>query len=224
MIVLAVRQTDAMTLLETKHGMSPADLTRMRAAQQGLCYLCGDPLPDGRARVAVDHDHRCCPRKKSCEYCRRGLACNRCNLLIGWAKDDPQLLRLIADNLEAANAAAAQRIASKPSQAAPFDPGARTLTKRPRPARRRPNVLDDVLSVFGDDKGMHWQMVAEWLAAQFPDRWTEVTASVISAQCRALGIPSADVRYPAGRRGANRRGCRRTDVIDVITQQTPLAA
>lgn len=204
--------------------MSPEDFTRIREAQQGLCYLCGDPLPDDRARVAVDHDHRCCPRKKSCEYCRRGLACNRCNLLIGWAKDDPQLLRLIADKLEAVITAATRRIASKPSQAALFDPGAGTPTKRPRPTRRRPSVLDDVLSVFGDDKGMHWQVVADRLAVQFPDRWVQVTADVISAQCRALGVPSRDVRYPAGGRGANRKGCRRTDILDAITQQTPLTA
>lgn len=207
-----------------KHGMSAGDLARLREEQQGLCYLCGNPLPDDGYFLAIDHDHRCCPPKRSCAYCRRGLTCHSCNLVIGHAKDDPERLRNIAANLEAALAAVSQRIARKPAQAALFQPGERaTVTRQFRP-RRPQGTLADVLKVFGDDKGLHWEAVAERLAAEFPDRWAEATASVISAQCRALGVPSASVRYPAGRRGHSRRGCRRTDVMDAITRQTPLSA
>jgi Recombination endonuclease VII len=67
-------------------------------SQQGCCYLCEEALdPDGM--IHIDHDHNCCPPRKSCDNCRRGLACPRCNHVIGKAKDDPDLLRRIADNL-----------------------------------------------------------------------------------------------------------------------------
>ena len=39
---------------------------------------------------------------RSCPQCRRGLAHNVCNSLIGMAGDDPKRLRRIAANLERA--------------------------------------------------------------------------------------------------------------------------
>jgi hypothetical protein len=67
-------------------------------------------------RTHLDHDHRCCPRGKSCQYCRRGLACPECNQLIGLAHDDPDRLRRIAANLEIALKDADARLALKPGQ------------------------------------------------------------------------------------------------------------
>lgn len=84
--------------------------------QDGRCYLCGDQLGPGRQDVAIDHDHTCCEAAFSCSACRRGLACQRCNRLIGMAFDDPALLRRIADALEVALSAAQSRIATKPLQ------------------------------------------------------------------------------------------------------------
>lgn len=79
-------------------------------AQEGKCYLCGDPLDRSKYRgIHLDHDHACCGPVRSCEKCRRGLACPHCNTLIGWARDDPDRLRRIADNLEAANALVRKR-------------------------------------------------------------------------------------------------------------------
>jgi hypothetical protein len=72
-------------------------------AQDGRCYLCRDELRrDEPKAIHLDHDHSCCPLARSCERCRRGLACKDCNHLIGVAKDDPDRLRRIADNLERA--------------------------------------------------------------------------------------------------------------------------
>jgi Recombination endonuclease VII len=86
-------------------------------AQDGKCYLCGDPLSTENYRdIHVDHDHTCCPKGRTCEYCRRGLACTRCNKLIGAAEDDPELLRRIAGNLEPVLKATRARIAAKPQQ------------------------------------------------------------------------------------------------------------
>ena len=99
----------------THHGPSIHEWIAERlAAQDGRCYLCGGQL--GR-RLVVDHDHSCCPEGFSCPACRRGLACDRCNRLIGQVDDDPALLRRIADALEAASGPARARIAAKPSQA-----------------------------------------------------------------------------------------------------------
>lgn len=69
--------------------------------QDGKCYLCGVCLDRDKPRgVTLDHDHACCPYGYSCELCRRGLTCPRCNNLIGLADEDPDRLRRIADNLE----------------------------------------------------------------------------------------------------------------------------
>jgi hypothetical protein len=86
-------------------------------AQDGKCYLCGGPLSTEDYRdIHVDHDHACCPKGRTCEYCRRGLACTRCNKLIGAAEDNPELLRRIADNFEPVLKATRSRIATKPQQ------------------------------------------------------------------------------------------------------------
>lgn len=91
-----------------RHGRE-FDPDAMWAAQAGTCYLCGADLDP--TAMTVDHDHRCCPRGKSCAICRRGLACHRCNCLIGLGDDDPAKLRQIADCLEAGIAAVTARMA-----------------------------------------------------------------------------------------------------------------
>ena len=51
-------------------------------AQEGVCAICGKP-ERGR-RLAVDHDHACCPGAQHCEKCVRGLVCRGCNLSLAW--------------------------------------------------------------------------------------------------------------------------------------------
>ena len=80
------------------------------ASQDGRCYLCGGEMIPGKEDI--DHDHSCCPKGRSCRTCRRGLAHHRCNVIIGWALDDPARLRRIADSLEAAQQAFKQRQAA----------------------------------------------------------------------------------------------------------------
>lgn len=91
------------------------DLAAMWDAQEGLCYLCGCDLTAVK-RVVIDHDHGCCPPDHSCRACRRGLACDGCNIGIGMVGDDPERLRRMADALEAAQKAARERIAALPVQ------------------------------------------------------------------------------------------------------------
>jgi hypothetical protein len=90
-------------------------------------------------------------------------------------------------------------------------PAARAAAKPAAPPPDR-NVLGDVLKVFGDARGLHWQTIADRLAAQFPERWADVSKGAISAQARALGVPSVNVRYPTAGDGKVLQGCRRADV------------
>lgn len=73
------------------------------AAQGGRCAGCGSDKPGGQGDSwKVDHDHSCCPGKRSCGNCVRGLVCNNCNLTFGLANDDPAVLRGRAEYLERA--------------------------------------------------------------------------------------------------------------------------
>jgi hypothetical protein len=69
-------------------GLTLAQYQERLAAQGGRCAICGGVNANG-ADLAIDHDHRCCPRKDGCcGECIRGLLCNSCNLGIGQLGDD----------------------------------------------------------------------------------------------------------------------------------------
>lgn len=48
-------------------------------SQDGACYICRS-VPEGN--LTVDHDHGCCPGRRSCGRCVRGLLCHGCNRLL----------------------------------------------------------------------------------------------------------------------------------------------
>lgn len=105
----------------SKRGITPGEWVEIRTAQNGQCYLCGTEVPAEPCRNAVvDHDHRCCGPQKSCPSCRRGIACRRCNSIIGLAGDDPEVLRMIADRLQAVLAVQAQRLAIRRASMVPL--------------------------------------------------------------------------------------------------------
>lgn len=83
-----------------RHRMTLADWNDLWVLQEGKCYLCQNPLPSNIRKVHVDHDHRCCGPVRSCQLCLRGLACDRCNWIIGLAGEDPEPLKRIALYLE----------------------------------------------------------------------------------------------------------------------------
>lgn len=82
------------------------------------------------------------------------------------------------------------------------------------------DVLADVLAALDPDPGLHWEILAQRLAERWPDRWADVTGDAISAQCRKLGVPSVDVRYPTGRSGTVRKGCRRDLAAEAADRNT----
>ena len=77
------------------------------------------------------------------------------------------------------------------------------------------DVLTDVLAVFGTDAGLQWGDVAARLASRFPARWDGASGDAISAECRAAGVGSVNVRGSGGQA----KGCRRADVEAVAGAQ-----
>ena len=76
------------------------------------------------------------------------------------------------------------------------------------------SVLADVLAVLGEQTGYPWEVLAPLLARRFPDRHADATAESVSAQCRAAGVASVDVKYM----GRALKGCRRADVMAAVKQ------
>ncbi len=92
--------------LISKYKITIEQYEEILAKQNGVCRLCHqeetrvDNRYGAQARLAVDHDHSCCPGETSCGNCVRGLLCHSCNTGIGKLGDDPARLRAAADYLE----------------------------------------------------------------------------------------------------------------------------
>lgn len=66
--------------------------------QDGHCRTC-----PSTEKLFVDHDHKCCPGRKTCGKCVRGILCEKCNFAIGYARDDVQILKNLIDYLQDSN-------------------------------------------------------------------------------------------------------------------------
>ena len=82
--------------------VTPERFAELLERQGGRCAIpaCGATEPGGNGNWHIDHDHSCCPGKKSCGECVRGLLCSRCNPMLGMARDDKEILRSAVDYLE----------------------------------------------------------------------------------------------------------------------------
>jgi DNA segregation ATPase FtsK/SpoIIIE, S-DNA-T family len=74
------------------------------------------------------------------------------------------------------------------------------------------DIVADLLEVMEIDSGLWWETAAERLAGRYPMRHADATAEAVSAAARARGVPSTDVRWPPGRDGKNRKGCKKADL------------
>lgn len=72
------------------HGIGLPKFEQMLDRQGHRCAIC--PAALDRSSAHIDHDHGCCPGVYSCGTCIRGLLCARCNLGLGYFRDDPLLL------------------------------------------------------------------------------------------------------------------------------------
>jgi hypothetical protein len=79
-----------------KYGFSLEGYNILIKNQKGLCAICksfGTRRKNGEIRLGVDHDH--------ITSAIRGLLCDRCNFMLGSAKDDPVILEAGASYLRA---------------------------------------------------------------------------------------------------------------------------
>ena len=74
--------------LKKCYGIKQVDYEMMLRYQQNKCAICNDELNN---KLLVDHNH------KTEEI--RGLLCNSCNALIGYAKENPDILNSAIDYL-----------------------------------------------------------------------------------------------------------------------------
>lgn len=82
---------------KARYGLAGEEFQQMLEAQGGKCAVCGTSEWGGaKGTPHVDHDHT--------TGTVRGLLCNHCNLALGHAKDNPNLLREMANYLEMASA------------------------------------------------------------------------------------------------------------------------
>jgi hypothetical protein len=74
--------------LKKKYGLTPEAYDVLLNAQDFKCRICRELQvgtgKDSYRGMAVDHDH------KTCRV--RGLLCTRCNLMLGYAVDNPTIL------------------------------------------------------------------------------------------------------------------------------------
>jgi hypothetical protein len=82
--------------LKSKYNVSRIRFDAMLVAQLGCCSLCERPMT-GPFEPVVEHDHRCCPGKRSCGKCVRGLAHSACNTAFGLLKEDPDIIYTVAE-------------------------------------------------------------------------------------------------------------------------------
>jgi hypothetical protein len=84
--------------------------------------------------------------------------------------------------------------------------------------RERRDVLADVAAMFqAGEPGLHWDEVAARLADRMPEHYADIDAETISAQMRAVGVASVDVK----RAGAARKGCRADAVRSAMDNRRP---
>lgn len=73
--------------LKKTYNITPEQYWALYEAQGGLCALCR--RASGKTKkLAVDHDHACCPGPTSCGRCVRGLLCSADNKILGHARDE----------------------------------------------------------------------------------------------------------------------------------------
>lgn len=88
--------------LKYTYGITLDEYARLLEFQNGRCAICEGSSPGGRKETfGVDHDHNCCPGRRSCGRCIRGLLCVNCNnRILGGANDNPDVLRRAVEYLE----------------------------------------------------------------------------------------------------------------------------
>ena len=81
--------------LKTTFHMTLEDFAKLFTKQRKRCAGCGSKRHHGKG-WNIDHDHACCPSRKSCGKCIRGILCARCNQALGLLQDSIATLTRLA--------------------------------------------------------------------------------------------------------------------------------
>ena len=84
---------------QRRTGLTPEGYAKLLESQSECCAICGSPDPGGSGAWHIDHDHACCPGKRSCGECVRGALCSGCNMALGLLHDDMARLQSAIDYL-----------------------------------------------------------------------------------------------------------------------------
>lgn len=84
----------------TDKGLTVEKYFEIVKLQNNCCYICKKSQKGSKRRLAIDHDHNCCPGAIACGKCFRGLLCTKCNTAIGHVNDDVEILRAMITYLE----------------------------------------------------------------------------------------------------------------------------
>jgi len=96
-----IKERERVRDLQQRYGITAEAFLTMLAQQGFVCAACGlvawDHAGGGFAKLGkrgpkVDHDHA--------TGIIRGILCGRCNMAIGLLRDDPKIIRAVADYLE----------------------------------------------------------------------------------------------------------------------------
>lgn len=85
--------------IERTYGITIEDYNNLLDQQNNCCAICREESKDGKS-LHIDHDHSCCPGRKSCGKCVRQLLCGHCNSMLGYAKDNIETLEAAKKYLE----------------------------------------------------------------------------------------------------------------------------
>lgn len=80
------------------YGITPAEYAQLFEHQGRRCAICRRAT-GATKRLAVDHDHSCCPGPTSCGGCVRGLVCGPCNGMLAHARDSVEFFHRAAQYL-----------------------------------------------------------------------------------------------------------------------------
>jgi len=79
-------------LIKHRYGLTPDQFKKLLKKQKDKCLICKN-IFTVKSSPVVDHNRKCCPSKKSCGKCIRGLLCFKCNVGLGFFKDNIKILK-----------------------------------------------------------------------------------------------------------------------------------
>ena len=88
----ATKTTAHEAYVQRTYRLGPGEYAELYEFQGGVCWICRRAKGTSK-KLAVDHDHKCCPTTPTCGNCTRGLLCGPCNKLLGHVRDQWETLQ-----------------------------------------------------------------------------------------------------------------------------------